>query len=563
MKDFKKSCVYQIYPKSFCDTTGNGFGDLNGVTEKLDYLKELGVDYLWLTPFFVSPQNDNGYDIADYYHIDPLFGTMGDLDRLILEADRRGMGLMFDMVFNHTSTSHEWFVRALKGEKEYQEYYIFRNGKKGAPPTNWQSKFGGSAWEYAEELGQYYLHLFDRTQADLNWENPKVREEIKKILLFWKKKGIKGFRFDVINLISKPAYFEDDDEGDGRKFYTDGPRVHEYLKEMVQDTGLYEDDIVTVGEMSSTTIHHCIQYTKPEERQLKMCFNFHHLKVDYKDGDKWSLMPYDFMALKKIFHTWQTGMAEGNGWNAVFWCNHDQPRAVSRFGDDKRYRKQSAKMLATAIHGMRGTPYIYQGEELGMTNAYFSSTEQYRDVESLHYFDILKEKGLGEDEIYEILRQRSRDNSRTPMQWTAGEHAGFTGGKPWIGVNENHTEINAGECLKDPDSIFYYYQKLVRLRKEYEVISGGGYEPVLADHEAVFGYTRRYRDEVLVVLANFTDRNQVVTAEDAGLREEMVSGSVLSDYKVLIANDGVELEPSGVRLAPYGAVMLWKKTGSK
>ena len=340
MKDFRKSCVYQIYPKSFRDTTGNGVGDLNGVTEKLDYLKKLGVDYLWLTPFFVSPQNDNGYDIADYYHIDPLFGTMEDLDRLIKEAADRGMGLMFDMVFNHTSTQHEWFARALKGEKEYQDYYIFRKGKKGVPPTNWQSKFGGSAWEYVEELGEYYLHLFDRTQADLNWENPKVREEIRRVLLFWKKKGIRGFRFDVINLISKPAYFEDDDEGDGRRFYTDGPRVHEYLKEMVKETGLYEDDIITVGEMSSTTIHHCIQYTNPQEQQLKMCFNFHHLKVDYKNGDKWSLMPYDFMGLKKIFHTWQTGMAEGSGWNAVFWCNHDQPRAVSRFGDEAGYRKQ-------------------------------------------------------------------------------------------------------------------------------------------------------------------------------------------------------------------------------
>lgn len=310
MKDFKKSCVYQIYPKSFRDTTGNGVGDLNGVTEKLDYLKKLGVDYLWLTPFFVSPQNDNGYDIADYYHIDPLFGTMEDLDRLIKEAADRGMGLMFDMVFNHTSTHHQWFARALKGEKEYQDYYIFRKGKKGVPPTNWQSKFGGSAWEYVEELGQYYLHLFDRTQADLNWENPRVREEIRRVLLYWKKKGIRGFRFDVINLISKPAYFEDDDEGDGRRFYTDGPRVHEYLKEMVKETGLYEDDIITVGEMSSTTIHHCIQYTNPQEQQLKMCFNFHHLKVDYKNGDKWSLMPCDFMGLKKIFHTWQSGMAD-------------------------------------------------------------------------------------------------------------------------------------------------------------------------------------------------------------------------------------------------------------
>lgn len=554
MKDFRKSCVYQIYPKSFLDTTGDGFGDLNGVTKKLDYLKELGVDYLWLTPFFVSPQNDNGYDISDYYRIDPLFGTMEDLDRLISEADRRGMGLMFDMVFNHTSTSHQWFMRALAGEKEYQDYYIFRKGKKGIPPTNWQSKFGGSAWEYAEELGQYYLHLFDRTQADLNWENPKVREEIKKILLFWKKKGIRGFRFDVINLISKPDYLEDDDEGDGRKFYTDGPRVHEYLKEMVRDTGLYEDDIVTVGEMSSTTMHHCIQYTSPQEQQLKMCFNFHHLKVDYRDGDKWSLKPFDFAALKKIFHTWQTGMAAGNGWNAVFWCNHDQPRAVSRFGDDLRYRKQSAKMLATVIHGMRGTPYIYQGEEIGMTNAGFTSTDQYRDVESLHYFEILKENGLREEEIYEILRQRSRDNGRTPMQWTAGKYAGFTEGTPWIGINENYKEINAEESLKDPDSVFRYYQKLVGLRKKYDVISEGGYEPVLEEHEAVFGYKRLYQEEEVLVLANFTDRDQAVGAEELKLAAED-----MTRFSVLAANDGLGLENGTVKLAPYGAVMLWRK----
>lgn len=555
--DFKKSCVYQIYPKSFQDTTGDGFGDLNGVTEHLDYLKELGVDCLWLTPFFVSPQNDNGYDIEDYYNIDPMFGTMEDLDRLIKEAAARGIGLMFDMVFNHTSTRHEWFKRALNGEKEYQDYYVFRKGHGGTPPTNWQSKFGGSAWEYVEELGQYYLHLFDRTQADLNWENPKVRREIQKILLFWKEKGIRGFRFDVINLISKPEYFEDDDEGDGRRFYTDGPKVHEYLQEMVRDTGLYEEDIITVGEMSSTTIHHCIRYTSPEERQLKMCFNFHHLKVDYKDGDKWSLMPYNFHALKKIFHMWQTGMAEGNGWNAVFWCNHDQPRAVSRFGDDGQYRKQAAKMLATVIHGMRGTPYIYQGEEIGMTNANFTSRDQYRDVESLHYFDILKKKGVPEPEIYEILRQRSRDNGRTPMQWNGGKNAGFTSGTPWIGVNENYGEINAEESLADENSIFYYYQKLVRLRKEQPVISEGGYEPILEEHEGIFGYRRTYGEESLIVLANFTDRAQTAAAGQAGLPND------LAGYEVWIANDGLEREDQLIRLAPYGAAMLWKNGGKR
>lgn len=553
MNHFSSSTIYQIYTKSFCDSDGDGRGDIRGVTGKLDYLRELGVDYIWLTPFFKSPQKDNGYDVADYTSVDPAFGTMDDVKELIREADRRGIGCMFDMVFNHTSTEHRWFKRAMAGEAEYMDYYIFRDGSPDCPPTNWQSKFGGSAWEYVPELGKYYLHLFDRTQADLNWDNPKVRKEIQKILLFWKKKGIRGFRFDVINLISKPEFFEDDDEGDGRRFYTDGPRVHEYLREMVRDTGLYEDDIITVGEMSSTTIHHCIQYTNPKEQQLKMCFNFHHLKVDYKDGDKWSLMPYDFRALKKIFHTWQTGMAEGNGWNAVFWCNHDQPRAVSRFGDDGRYRKQSAKMLATAIHGMRGTPYIYQGEEIGMTNANFVSKDQYRDVESLNHFDILKEKGVPEDEIYEILRQRSRDNGRTPMQWDGGINAGFTGGTPWIGINGNYGEINVRESLADENSIFHYYQKLVRLRKERPVISEGDYEPVLERHEGILGYRRTYEGETLIVLANFTDREQTAAAGEAGMPKDFTG------YEVLIANDGLCQEENLVRLAPYGAVMLWKQ----
>lgn len=546
MKDFKKSCVYQIYPKSFYDTTGNGIGDLNGVTEKLDYLKELGIDYLWMTPFFVSPQNDNGYDIQDYYHIDPLFGTMEDLDRLIAEAGKRDIGLMFDMVFNHTSTYHEWFQKALSGEKQYQDYYYFRKGNKGNAPTNWESKFGGNAWEYVENLDAWYLHLFDKTQADLNWENPMVREEIKKILRFWKEKGIRGFRFDVINLVSKPAVFTDDDEGDGRRFYTDGPKIHEYLREMVEDTGLDADDIITVGEMSSTTIDHCIRYTKPEEKQLKMCFNFHHLKVDYKNGDKWSLMPYDFEQLKEIFHTWQTAMADGDGWNAVFWCNHDQPRAVSRFGDDKQYRERSAKMLATAIHGMRGTPYIYQGEEIGMTNANFTRISQYRDVESTHYFEILKEKGIPEEEVYEILRQRSRDNSRTPMQWDGSANAGFTSETPWIEVNRNYPSVNVKESLQRKDSVFYYYQKLIQLRKEYDVISRGGYKPLLAGHEGILAYRRTLPGESLTVLANFTGEVQKAELEAEGER--------------LIENcEGIDLSDGNVVLPPYGAVMVYAR----
>lgn len=367
MTSFRNKVIYQIYPKSFQDSDGDGVGDLRGILERLDYLQELGVSYLWLTPVFSSPQNDNGYDVEDYCAIDPRFGTMADMEALIRESSQRGMGVMLDMVFNHTSTAHPWFQRALAGEKEYENYYIFKEGDSKHPPTNWQSKFGGTSWEYVPSLGKWYLHLFDVTQADLNWDNPKVREELKKVICFWKEKGIQGFRFDVVNLISKPAIFEDDLEGDGRRFYSDGPHVHEYIKELVRDTNIAE--MVTVGEMSSTHLEDCIRYStaNPQERELSMCFSFHHLKVDYKNGDKWSLMEPDRRMLKKIFEDWQLGMEQGNGWNALFWCNHDQPRIISRLGNEGRFWKESAKMLAAAIHLMRGTPYIYQGEEIGMT----------------------------------------------------------------------------------------------------------------------------------------------------------------------------------------------------
>ena len=548
MEQFKKSCVYQIYPKSFFDTNGDGVGDLKGVTRKLDYLKMLGVDYLWLTPFFLSPQKDNGYDIEDYRRIDPAFGTMEDFEELIAQAGKRDMGLMLDMVFNHTSTNHPWFQRAVAGESKFQDYYFFRDPVSAGPPTNWLSKFGGSAWEYSKETKKYYLHLFDKTQADLNWGNGAVREELKEILRFWKEKGIKGFRFDVINLVSKPDAWEDDEEVDGRRFYTDGPRIHEYLREIVEDTGLYGEEYLTVGEMSSTTIDHCLRYTAPREKQLKMCFHFHHLKVDYKDGDKWSLSPPDLGKLKKIFHTWQTAMAKGNGWDGVFWNNHDQPRAVSRFGDDKAYRKQTAKMLAMVVHGMRGTPYIYQGEEIGMTNGYFTDIFQYRDVESLQYFDILKEKGKTEEEIYRILQERSRDNGRTPMQWEAGETGGFTVGKPWIEVNKNHGEINVVKSLSDPDSIFFCYQKLIELRKSYRVIQEGGYEPAFLEEEGIFAYERALEEEKLLVLANFTSR-----------RREIKLNGDFGSFQVLISNDGEMTEDTNkLELGPFGSIMLYE-----
>lgn len=538
MADFKNKIVYQIYPKSFKDTNRDGVGDLCGVLEKLDYLQELGVDYLWLTPFFVSPQNDNGYDVADYRNIDPLFGTMEDLEKLIAGADRRGIGLMLDMVFNHTSTEHEWFQKALEGDPEYIDYYIFKDGSPEKAPTNWKSKFGGSAWEYVPHLEKWYLHLFDVTQADLNWENPRVREELKEVIRFWKEKGIKGFRFDVVNLISKPQIFEDDSQGDGRRFYTDGRHVHKFLKELVHDTGI--EDLVTVGEMSSTSLDNCIRYSNPEEKELSMCFNFHHLKVDYKNGNKWELMDPDIMALKRLFEEWQTGMQKAGGWNAVFWCNHDQPRIISRFGDDKKYWKESAKMLAAAIHLMCGTPYIYQGEELGMTNAGYRDISQYRDVESLNYYEILLSQGKSHEEALDILSARSRDNGRTPMQWTDGKNAGFSEVSPWIGLPENYNTINAESEAADKDSILSFYKALICLRKENPVIAEGEIKFRHQENPDVLAYKRTRGDEELLVLCNFRDRE--VAVEE--LSQEGYH-KVLGNYKDCARS-----------LRPYEAVVL-------
>ena len=547
MADFSNKVIYQIYPKSFKDSNGDGIGDLRGVAEKLDYLKDLGVDYLWLTPFFVSPQRDNGYDVADYRNIDPMFGTMEDLDNLIAEGEKRNIGLMFDMVFNHTSTSHEWFRRALAGEKKYQDYYIFQEGAPDQPPTNWQSKFGGSAWEYVSSLGKWYLHLFDVTQADLNWKNPEVREELKEVIRFWKAKGVKGFRFDVVNLISKPEIWEDDFEGDGRKFYTDGPYVHEYLKELVRDTGI--EDYVTVGEMSSTTLEHCIRYSGAEEKELSMCFNFHHLKVDYKDGNKWELMEPDYMELKVIFEKWQMGMQRGNAWNALFWCNHDQPRIVSRFGNEGEYWKESAKMLAGMIHLMRGTPYIYQGEEIGMTNPHYTSIEQYADVESRNYYEILLNEGKTKEEALEILAARSRDNSRTPMQWTDERYCGFSDTKPWIPVSDNFEKINVKKQKQDRDSILEFYKKLIMLRKEKEVIARGNIEFMEVENAGVLAYTRCLDKQKLLVCCNFRD-----VESQMEFTQEWKSGrKILGNYEENHKNNYKVLT-----LRPYEIIVLEK-----
>lgn len=547
MADFSNKVIYQIYPKSFKDSNGDGIGDLRGVAEKLDYPKDLGVDYLWLTPFFVSPQRDNGYDVADYRNIDPMFGTMEDLDNLIAEGEKRNIGLMFDMVFNHTSTSHEWFRRALAGEKKYQDYYIFKEGAPDQPPTNWQSKFGGSAWEYVSSLGKWYLHLFDVTQADLNWKNPEVREELKEVIRFWKAKGVKGFRFDVVNLISKPEIWEDDFEGDGRKFYTDGPYVHEYLKELVRDTGI--EDYVTVGEMSSTTLEHCIRYSGAEEKELSMCFNFHHLKVDYKDGNKWELMEPDYMELKVIFEKWQMGMQRGNAWNALFWCNHDQPRIVSRFGNEGEYWKESAKMLAGMIHLMRGTPYIYQGEEIGMTNPHYTSIEQYADVESRNYYEILLNEGKTKEEALEILAARSRDNSRTPMQWTDERYCGFSDTKPWIPVSDNFEKINVKKQKQDRDSILEFYKKLIMLRKEKEVIARGNIEFMEVENAGVLAYTRCLDKQKLLVCCNFRD-----VESQMEFTQEWKSGrKILGNYEENHKNNYKVLT-----LRPYEIIVLEK-----
>ena len=515
MEGFKASAVYQIYTKSFQDSNGDGLGDIRGVISRLDYIKELGADYIWLTPFFKSPLNDNGYDVSDYLSVDPVFGTMEDVEELIAQAEARGIGCMFDMVFNHTSTEHAWFRKALAGDPEYMDYYIFRDGEPDVPPTNWESKFGGSAWEYVPHLKKWYLHLFDVTQADLNWDNPKVREELKNVIRFWKNKGVKGFRFDVVNLISKPEAFENDYAGDGRRFYTDGPHVHEYLQELTRDTGIAS--MVTVGEMSSTSLENCIRYSRPEDKELTMCFNFHHLKVDYKDGDKWKLKEPDLGELKRLFTEWQEGMEKAGGWNAVFWCNHDQPRAVSRFGDDRKYWKESAKTLAIVAHMFRGTPYVYQGEELGMTNPRYSDISQYRDVESINYYKILQERGASKEEALAVLGERSRDNGRTPMQWKAGPNAGFTDGEPWIGIPENYSYINVEEENKDEDSILSCYKKLIRLRKEHRVIAEGDIGFIYRDHPQVLAYRRRTEEEELIVLANMTGREAALApAFDAG-----------------------------------------------
>ena len=499
---WQSAVIYQIYPKSFQDSAARGTGDLKGIMARLDYLKTLGVDALWLTPVYVSPQVDNGYDIADYLAIDPAYGTMDDFEALLAAAHERDIRIVMDIVVNHTSTEHAWFKSAL-GDKNspYRDYYIWRDPVDGGVPNNWQSKFGGSAWELDPATGQYYLHLFAREQADLNWENPAVRAEVKNIIHFWAKKGVDGFRLDVINLISKDQAFPNDEIGDGRRFYTDGPRIHEFLQDVSRDV-FAPVGAMTVGEMSSTSLEHCQRYGALDGSELSMVFNFHHLKVDYPNGDKWTKAPFDFLELKRIFNHWQSGM-HGKGWSALFWCNHDQPRIVSRFGDEGEHRVVAAKMLASTLHGLQGTPYIYQGEEIGMTNPGYQRIDDYQDVESRNIFAIKQAEGMSEAEILAILGAKSRDNSRTPMQWSAAPNAGFTSGTPWLKPAANYPEINAEAALADQHSVFWHYRDLIALRKAHPIFTQGDYQELLTGHPQIWAYARRANGQTLLVVSNF------------------------------------------------------------
>lgn len=524
-----KKVIYQIYPKSFYDSNGDGFGDLRGIIEKIPYLAKLNIDMIWFNPFYVSPQNDNGYDIADYRQIDPRFGTMADFEELVAKLKAVNIEVMLDMVLNHCSTEHEWFKKALAGDEKYQKYFYLRPAKAdGSLPTNWQSKFGGSAWEKFGDTDLYYLHLFDKTQADLDWHNPDVRQEAFEIVNFWRQKGVKGFRFDVLNVIGKDENLVDSSDPNQEKMlYTDTPVVHQYIKELNEKTFGQDKEIVTVGEMSSTSFPASIKYSDPKEHELAMVFTFHHLKVDYRDGEKWTKMPFDFMALKKCLSDWQIQMDQGGGWNALFWNNHDQPFALNRFGDPQNYRIKSAQMLASTIHFLRGTPFIYMGEELGMVDPTYTSIADYVDVEAKNAYDALLKQGMSPTEAFEIITTKARDNSRTPMHWDATEFAGFSDVKPWL-MPTGQAQINVAEELAN-GQIFNFYQKLIALRKQEPLISDGHFKELFASHPQVFAYERYLTDspEKLFVFNNFYDKK--VTLE---LPEKIGVGAVLcSNYE--------------------------------
>ena len=530
------SVVYQIYPRSFKDSNGDGIGDINGIREKLDYLKELGIDVIWLSPVYKSPNDDNGYDISDYYDIMGEFGTMEDMDNLLKEANERGIKILMDLVVNHTSDEHKWFIEAKKSkDNEYRDYYIWRDSVDGNEPNDLGSTFSGSAWQYDETTGQYYLHLFSKKQPDLNWENEKVRNEVYKMMNFWVDKGIGGFRMDVIDLIGKVP-----DE----MITGNGPKLHEYLQEM-NKAALEGKDLLTVGETWGATPDVAKLYSNPERKELSMVFQFEHIGLDQIEGkEKWDVKSLELLDLKKVLSKWQTEL-EGQGWNSLFWNNHDLPRIVSRWGNDKEYRIESAKMLATLLHGMKGTPYIYQGEELGMTNVRFDDINDYNDIESLNMYKDRLSKGYSHNEIMESIYAKGRDNARTPMQWDDSENAGFTTGTPWLAVNKNYDKINAKQCLQDENSIFNHYKKLIDIRKNNDTIIYGDYKLLCEDDENIFAYVRELNGDKILVVCNFYDKD-VEFKFDGDFNYSKV---LLSNY-----NDSSKMIEK-LKLRPYEAVM--------
>ncbi|HAT8556145.1 TPA: alpha,alpha-phosphotrehalase [Vibrio vulnificus] len=490
--------VYQIYPRSFCDSNNDGIGDLNGIISKLDYLKTLGVNVLWLSPVYKSPMDDNGYDISDYQDIAAEFGTMADMQNLLAQAKARDIRIVMDLVVNHTSDEHPWFVEARKSkDNPYRDYYIWRDAKPdGSVPDDQGSIFGGSAWQWDEATQQYYFHLFSKRQPDLNWENPKVQQEVHKMMNWWIDQGIGGFRLDVIDLIGKEI-----DKG----ITGNGPRLHPLLQEMNRAT-FGDKDLLTVGETWGATPEIAKLYSDPERHELSMVFQFEHITLTWQHGDKWNPIPLDLKQFKHVLTKWQTELSN-QGWNSLFWNNHDLPRVVSKYGDDQRYRVESAKMLATALHFLKGTPYIYQGEEIGMTNVAFESLEQYKDIETLNFYKVKTESGVSHQHMMDAIHENSRDNARTPMQWSASQNGGFSQAKPWIEVNPNYPEINVEQALADSDSIFYHYQKLIELRKQHPAIVYGDFTPLFAEHDSVFAYVRSHQDEQLLVINNFSDQD--------------------------------------------------------
>ncbi|EHZ2903149.1 alpha-glucosidase [Vibrio vulnificus] len=490
--------VYQIYPRSFCDSNNDGIGDLNGIIGKLDYLKTLGVNVLWLSPVYKSPMDDNGYDISDYQDIAAEFGTMADMQNLLAQAKARDIRVVMDLVVNHTSDEHPWFVEARKSkDNPYRDYYIWRDAKPdGSVPDDQGSIFGGSAWQWDEATQQYYFHLFSKRQPDLNWENPKVQQEVHKMMNWWIDQGIGGFRLDVIDLIGKEI-----DKG----ITGNGPRLHPLLQEMNRAT-FGDKDLLTVGETWGATPEIAKLYSDPERHELSMVFQFDHITLTWQHGDKWNPIPLDLKQFKHVLTKWQTELSN-QGWNSLFWNNHDLPRVVSKYGDDKRYRVESAKMLATALHFLKGTPYIYQGEEIGMTNVAFESLDQYKDIETLNFYKVKTESGVSHQHMMDAIHENSRDNARTPMQWSASPNGGFSQAEPWIEVNPNYPEINVEQALADSDSIFYHYQKLIELRKQHPAIVYGDFTPLFAEHDSVFAYVRSHQDEQLLVINNFSDQD--------------------------------------------------------